>query len=206
MYHLWKTSLIIGLTCVLGACTTTGPSPQNQKTAAQPAATSVPPAQIPADLSSAQAQNTFTVPGATEQTPTTYPLPATPPGSNLQPATKPAASTPSSPNIAASEAAAINGRIGLSVQMPYQQAWTQVGKALPKAGYPIMEQDASSGVYYIVDKVGSGGVIQRDTPIYQLHLQKVGDTKTMGTLTNSQNQPASPAVSQRILGAVKRSL
>lgn len=215
--HYGKITCIISLVGILAACTTMSPGPSSgaqSSSSSKVVASSVQPAQIPADLSTTNMQNTYAVPGATVEQAAITPTTATPPGSNLAPV-KPVATAPTpaavsttstQDSIIAAEAATINGRIGLSVQMPYQQAWTQVGKALPKAGYPVMEQDAQSGTYYIVDKVGSGGVIQRDTPIYQLHLQKAGDNKTIGTLINSQNQPADTAVSQRILGAVKRSI
>lgn len=100
----------------------------------------------------------------------------------------------------------INSRQGLPINMGYQQAWGQTAKALSQAGYPVMEQDNSSGTYYILDKIGTGGVIKRDTPIYQLRLQKAGDNKTLITLSNAQNQPADDSVVQRILGALKNRL
>jgi len=99
----------------------------------------------------------------------------------------------------------VKGQQGLSLSLPYQQVWAQAKKALPQAGYPIMEQDNTSGTYYILDKAGTGGVIKRDTPIYQLHIQKNGD-KTIITLNNAQNQPAAANVSDRILGALKNKL
>lgn len=104
------------------------------------------------------------------------------------------------------ESVHIDARSGLVLPMGYQQAWNQTAKALSQVGYPVMEQDNASGTYYILDKIGTGGVIKRDTPIYQLHLQKTGSDKTVATLSNAQNQPADDGVAQRILGALKSKL
>jgi uncharacterized lipoprotein len=105
------------------------------------------------------------------------------------------------PSIA--EAVNVGGQLGLSINLPYQQVWTQTKKALPQAGYPIMEQDNTLGTYYILDKVSTGGVIKRDTPIYQLHLKKTNDNKTVITLSNAQNQAASTSVAERVLNTLK---
>lgn len=123
-------------------------------------------------------------------------------------ATAPTAAAPkAATTVAAAEAPATtqppaNGLIALSMQMSYQQAWTRLGTTLPKAGYPIAEPDSNAGIYYILDRVGSGGTITQQTPIYQLHLQKVTDTKTRVFLYDAQNQPANSAVAQRVLGAI----
>lgn len=123
-------------------------------------------------------------------------------------ATAPAAASPKAATTTTTPAAPVatqppaNGLIALSMQMSYQQAWTRLGTTLPKAGYPIAEPDSNAGIYYILDRVGSGGTITQQTPIYQLHLQKVTDTKTRVFLYDAQNQPADPAVAQRVLGAI----
>jgi uncharacterized lipoprotein len=113
-----------------------------------------------------------------------------------------AATTTTKPAAPAATQPPANGLIALSMQMSYQQAWTRLGTTLPKAGYPIAEPDSNAGIYYILDRVGSGGTITQQTPIYQLHLQKVTDTKTRVFLYDAQNQPADPAVAQRMLGAI----
>ncbi len=94
---------------------------------------------------------------------------------------------------------------GISTNLSYAQAWEKVGKALPAAGYPVMEQDSSSGTYYVLDKSSTGGTIKRDTPIYQVRIQRQGNTSSINVL-NAQNQPADAGVSSRILGSLKNQI
>lgn len=110
------------------------------------------------------------------------------------------------PKSSSAQSVSVGGQLGLSVNAPYQQAWEQTKKALPQAGYPIMEQDTGSGTYYVLDKISSGGVIKRDTPIYQLHLKKTPDNKTVIMVNNAQNQAANPDVAARILNSLKTKL
>lgn len=107
-------------------------------------------------------------------------------------------------NSAAKPAA--GSKVDLLVKLPYNQAWAQVGKSLPTTGYPVMEQDNFSGTYYILDKVGSGGSLKRDTAIYQIHLEKQGDKATAVTLLDQQNRPADSKTATRILGALKNKI
>ncbi|MDF3054454.1 MAG: putative lipoprotein [Gammaproteobacteria bacterium] len=95
---------------------------------------------------------------------------------------------------------------GFSVNMAYKDAWPKVRKALPAAGYAVMEKDETTGTYYVLDKIGSGGKIERDTPIYQVRLTKAGDAATKVILLDSANKPAAASVSNRILGALKNKL
>lgn len=98
-----------------------------------------------------------------------------------------------------------NSGSGISTNLAYTQAWTRVGKALPASGYPVMEQDTSSGTYYVLDKSSTGGVIKRNTPIYQVRVQRSGQGTNINVL-NAQNQPADPAISTRILNSIKNEL
>jgi uncharacterized lipoprotein len=123
--------------------------------------------------------------------------------------TQPVAATPTAvieAKPAVSESAILTEQASLILNMPYPQAWLKTKKALSQAGYPVMEQDNVSATYYILDKVGTGGVIKRDTPIYQLQLQKTTPTQTTLILHNAQNQPAASAVAKRVMGALQRQL
>ncbi|MFT3742013.1 MAG: hypothetical protein QM752_04975 [Gammaproteobacteria bacterium] len=77
----------------------------------------------------------------------------------------------------------------LSLNLNYNQAWSQVGKVLPAAGYQIMSTDSAMGNYSIMDTTKSGGIIKRDTPVYMVHLEKQGDNNTLVTVSSSNNQP-----------------
>jgi uncharacterized lipoprotein len=118
------------------------------------------------------------------------------------------ATVPSVPraNKAVSAQSDVSLATGFSVDMPYDDAWPKVRKALPAAGYSVMEKDDLTGTYYVLDKIGSGGKIERDTPIYQVRLTKAGDASTKIILLDSASQPASSSASNRILGALKNKL
>lgn len=111
---------------------------------------------------------------------------------------------PSVPTAQQANASLAGG--GLSVNMGYQETLSKTGKALPSAGYPVMEKDESAGTFYVLDKVGSGGKIERDTPIYQVRVLNSSGSPTQIKLLNSNGQAVSPAVSNRILGALKNKL
>ncbi len=212
-----KIILLSALAASLAACTST-PSNTTIARAAQPprmsrevTTTSVKPVQVPNDLSSANIQNNFSVPEAPAQDAQQNATLA-PPGSNISQAATPVNTTNTAPAAAplppvpAAKPAGVTGN-SLTLNVGYDQAWSKVGRALPSAGYPVMEEDNSAGTYYILDKVSSGGVIKRDTPIYQLRLEKQGTKATTLTVINPQNQQAaSPAVTTRILSALKGSL
>ncbi|HVV69285.1 MAG TPA: hypothetical protein VHE99_09700 [Gammaproteobacteria bacterium] len=222
-----KMIIVSALAASLAACTTTTPSNTKIVNETQPprlskevSVSSVNPVRVPSNLSSSNIQNSYQVPetptpGSTgEQQNTTL----APPGSNLAQATsattqpqstQPAAAPAPAPAPAVSVPAKPAGVTGnsLTLNVGYDQAWSKVGKGLPSAGYPVMEQDNSSGTYYVLDKVSSGGVIKRDTPIYQVHLEKQGAKATTVTVVNPQNQQAAPSgVTSRILSALKNSM
>jgi uncharacterized lipoprotein len=68
------------------------------------------------------------------------------------------------------------------------RAWNALANALPAAGYRILEQDRSINTYYILDTSASNGVIQKDSPIYQLRLKAIDDdTSRIDVVDNSGN-------------------
>lgn len=161
---------------------------------------SVPPVVV-SSLDSSNIKNNYAIPDAIPEGDSASSI--APPGSNLQQiqtqhlASNQAASAPAKPVSFAGTS--------LNLNMPFAEAWSKVGKALSASGYQVMEKYDYSGTYYILDKSGTGGMVKRDTQIYQVHLQKNGDTTTV-SLLNDKNKPADPAVSGRILGAVKNKL
>ncbi len=222
-----KPLLTLLLAASLAACTTT-PSPQvvQRQTQAPPvpkyvSAESVPPLNVPVVTGDNTAQNNYTVAPAETNAAAPSAASLAPPGSNLEQASNPQPVVATAANPATAQPAAVgnaaqnpapaastssSGRVALAVNMNYGQTWSQLKKVLPTAGYPVMEEDNFSGTYYILDKVSSNGSIKRDTPIYQLHLEKRGDKTTVVTVLNNQNQPADSAVATRILTAVKKSI
>lgn len=212
----------------LVACTTTPTSQSVQRQTLAPpvpkyvSAQSVPPINVPVvspDGSAQQTDYSVSATSTTAASSTSTTVSLAPPGSNLQQAANPQPVAPANqtmgqavtnqnPQTAAAPAASTSsgGRVALAVNMNYSQTWSQLKKVLPTAGYPVMEEDNFSGTYYVLDKVSSNGVIKRDTPIYQLHLEKRGDKTTVVTVLNNQNQPADSAVATRILTAVKKSI
>lgn len=205
---------------VFSACAPTHPSPPKVVSQANApglpkgSMSSVAAVEVPPGLSAETIKNDYSVPtvSAHPETPPAGSSSLLPPGSSLEKTAQQqqaAAAPPAVPQVTAAQAAAQQqqalGNVGLSVKSNYNQVWKQVGKASSAAGYPVMEEDSAAGTYYVLDKAGSGGVIKRDTPIYQLKVQKQGDN-TMITVTNSQNQPADPATTQRILSGIKNKL
>lgn len=214
-------SLLVGLCALWGvsSCTTT-PEGLAKESAPPPVAPqiskhSVTPVKSATVASSSAslpspAEGTFEVPPAPEVSEAVSSKPPemtiAPPGSSVNEQVTGKPSTASRLAETTPAHTASSGNIGLSVKMPFGQAWSAVGKALPASGYQVMEQDNVSGIYYILDKVSSGGKIKRDTPIYQMKLQKDGESTTLVTLSNAQSQPVDPALAKRILGAVKGQL
>jgi len=195
----------VALFAVIGslvACST--PSPQNianesapPKLSKQVVNNSVAPVAIREGQDATNQDSTYVVPTVPNQQ-TTEQASIAPPGSNLAQMAAPQ-------KTVATPAKTVSSNRGGSVTLKtsYAQAWDKLGKTLPAAGYPVMEQDSGSGTYYILDKVSSGGVIKRDTPIYQVHLEKSGNG-TQITVLNSQNQPADGDAAGRILSVVQK--
>jgi uncharacterized lipoprotein len=195
--------ILAGLT----ACVTT-PSPEKvakqtqiPRVPNQDAVESVQPVVV-SGLDSNNIKDNYSIPDAAEGDSANN---IAPPGSNLQQIqSQQLASNQANSVPAKAKSASFSGG-SLNLNMPFAQAWSKVGKALSASGYQVMEKYDYSGTYYILDKTGTGGMVKRDTQIYQVHLQKNGDTTTVHLL-NDKSKPADPAVSGRILSAVKNKL
>lgn len=125
-----------------------------------------------------------------------------PPGSQLmQRQPQQAVATP------ASRASAViaSSSNALVLNIPFAQAWKQVGKALAASGYKVMQQDQGIGTYFILDLASTDGQLKANTPIYQLHLKPSGGTTSV-TLFDDQGHPANVSVASRIMNALKRNL
>lgn len=215
-----KILLTLFLAGSLAACTTTPTSESVQRQTLAPplpkrvSDESVQPINVPTGLSDNNLQANYQVSGDTTTSAASSTVSLAPPGSMLEgvanagqstsePSTQPAAVAQ---NTQTATSTSSGGRVALAVNMNYSETWSQMKKILPTSGYPVMEEDSFTGTYYVLDKVSSNGVIKRDTPIYQLHLEKRGDKTTVVTVLNNQNQPADSAVATRILTAVKKSI
>lgn len=128
-----------------------------------------------------------------------------PPGSNLE---KPAASAPAKTATATTTQPSTTTPSSTSpakqtyvVAGKYNDVWKKVGVAIKKANYQLLDQDSGLGTYYVLDTSVTSGKINETTPIYQLHLTQVPQGIQL-SLLNSQSEPASADVTQRILGAV----
>jgi uncharacterized lipoprotein len=166
---------------------------------------------MPSDLNSSKIQNNYAVsPNASNsaQDPSLMP-----PGSQVQAPAPQQQQTLAQGQTAAQDPAAVAAStrkspvVGnqVTVNKNLKQTWAETGKALSSSGYSIVEQDASLSTYYVADKVGTGGSIKRDTPIYQVQLQS-GNQGTVILLMNSHNQPADSQTSNRILGTLRDKL
>src|SRR4029077_9133281 len=111
------------------------------------------------------------------------------------------------PTITATPAVASMPANGIvTINYDYSQAWDKVGQALRASGYRVLQQDNSLGRYYVLDLAGTSGKLQRNTPIYQVHLIEIGTGKTQLNLLDAHNKPADGATARRILGAVQQKL
>lgn len=90
----------------------------------------------------------------------------------------------------------------LVLNLNYDQAWNDVGRALKSSGNKVMQQDKSMGAYYILDLAGTGGQLKTTTPIYRVSIKSVGNNMNV-TLLDANNNLVNPSVSSRILGRLK---
>lgn len=170
-----------------------------------------PPTKMPQGLKTTNAQNYYPVPPAQQGTATQRPS-TMPPGNGStaapqqqSPAVAQAQQSAAQKVASAAPAVAASSTSSLVLNMNSSAAWGKVGNALQASGYKVMQQDRSMGSYYVLDLAGTGGVLKTNTPIYQVHIKPSGNNSTV-TLLNDKNQSASPVVSSRILGAVKKRL
>jgi uncharacterized lipoprotein len=170
---------------------------------------SIPATQIPKTVASNNVpmQTFYPIPPVSmapmAQTPSTVP-----PGLPVQAETAaPVATVQAQQQPETQQASAVlaSSSTALVLNMGYNQAWSAVGKALHSTGYKVMQQDNGLGAYFVLDEADSGGKLQTTTPIYQVHLKNLNSTTSV-TVLDDKNQPANPAVSARILGALKRGL
>lgn len=84
-------------------------------------------------------------------------------------------------------------------------AWKNVGRAIKKTPYRVLDKDRSMGSYYIVDSKSTDNKITKATPIYRLYLKKTGQS-TQILLLDQHNHPAKSDVVKRILGALQSKL
>lgn len=195
-------SLLCG-TALLAGCATFSPSDSSDRTQKKGAAdTSAQPVEIYTDDRITQSQSYATEPPP----PTTTVMDTQGAALAAGMAKLPGGNTPVAQKSTGAARGSSEEPSSLSLNVPYARVWGAAKKALPQAGYPIMEQDSASGTYYILDKVGSGGEIKRDAPIYQLQLQKREDQTVVARVKNAHNQSAPADITNRIFTVLKSTL
>lgn len=203
-----KTLALTVLSMSLTACSyMTGSSPNyDTNKAYRNGSPTNPDINVPPDLNGSKIQNNYAIPPAAGNGDPSL----APPGSEMQNAQMAqqqmaqAQSMPQNPAPAAPRRVPVEGN-QVTISKNLKQTWAETPKALSSSGYSIVEQDASLSTYYVADKVGSGGSIKHDTPIYQVQLQP-SNQGTVILLMNSHNQPADQSVSNRILGTLRDKL
>ena len=127
-----------------------------------------------------------------------------PPGSDFQRFKKKAQRTPPKAHQKVATRLEKNpkGLPVLALSETQKQAWTDVGKALQKTAYKVLDQDPSMASYYILDSDTTGQRITKKTPIYRVYLKGDG-AKTNVFLLDKENQPASALVAHRVLNALR---
>ena len=202
MRHLISLFLLVMSSAMLVACTSHQTDYINKSK-------TISAIMLPPGVSIKPEENYYPVPATTE---TTSPS-IVPPGSDLQRfSPKKQVSQPQAQTQLQKQASTLTSWSqtkggGESLVLSEQQAlaWKQVGGALQKTPYKILDQDVSMGSYYILDEKSTNDKITATTPIYRLVLQASGSNTDI-VLLNQNNEPATPEVSKRILGALKEQL
>lgn len=159
------------------------------------------PMTIPVNTRVKQAASYYPVPN---NTPSVAQSPSlVPPGSNLQRFKNQSQRQLNSNKKLATLQQNNNGSPVLIVSEKQNQAWAQIGRALQKTPYQILDQDSSLSSYYVLDIESTNNKITKTTPIYRVYLKSNGN-QTQVVLLNKDNQPAAKDVTQRILMAIQQ--
>jgi hypothetical protein len=87
-----------------------------------------------------------------------------------------------------------------------EKAWDIASKAATSAGYHILDRDTTAGAFYILDTPSTGGLIKRETPIYQVLLINNAPNTVDITLLQEDGVKATPEISAQILSNLMRQL
>ena len=200
-----KEILLITMTTSLVACSTMSSDSKQQNDYLKQAKT-VAPTKVPANLDASGMQPYYPIPPVTMgplQQPQSFSI--VPPGSRLAQSQMPLSDAKPALAPARTSAVVASSNNTLVLNLPYQQAWSQTGKALQASGYKVMQQDKSMGAYFVLDLAGTGGQLKANTPIYQVHVKPTGNATSI-TLFDDKGNPADAAVGSRILGALRKNL
>lgn len=146
------------------------------------------PISMPAGVRVEERESYYPVPDNTAPTTTTTPS-QEPPGSHLERFKQSSNEGLSAPSWV--------------INQPVKTAWTQVGGALHRSTYTVLDQDRSLGSYYILDTPSTHHKITQNTPIYRILLKSHGK-ETQMILLNQHNEPVNDEVANRILADVKK--
>lgn len=83
-----------------------------------------------------------------------------------------------------------------------QEAWPRVAVALKKAGLTTLEMQKKLGTMYVLDTIHTGGEIEKNTPIYQVHLTGKQQS-TVVNITDNQGHTIKNKDAKRILQELK---
>ena len=90
----------------------------------------------------------------------------------------------------------------LAIRAKLPAVWAKLATVLAKTPYSVLDQDNELHTYFIVDKVKTGGVLKRSTPIYQLELS-YHQGVTQLHLVNTRHQPVAPSVANRVMQSIQ---
>lgn len=100
---------------------------------------------------------------------------------------------------------AINAQ-SLVISEPATQVWNNLGPALQRAGYKVLLQDRRVNIYYILDVAMTYGKVQKNTPMYQIHMTPVSARTTTIAITDNSGAYINNKVAQRVLRDIHRNL
>jgi uncharacterized lipoprotein len=94
----------------------------------------------------------------------------------------------------------------LTVSKSTSQVWNNLGPALQQAGYKVLLKDKRVNIYYILDLSATRGKVQKNTPMYQIHMSTISPRKTTLSITDNTGAPVNNKIGQRVLRDIHRNL
>lgn len=94
----------------------------------------------------------------------------------------------------------------LVLTQTFDQAWDNVGNALPGADYRIIQQNKKLAIYYILDISVTKERVTKDTPLYQVHVRASAANMTEVYVTDNNQHLVADSINTEILTNLNNAL
>lgn len=91
----------------------------------------------------------------------------------------------------------------LTIAQSANQVWNKLAPALQQAGYRVLLQDRRVNIYYILDLSATQGRVQKNTPMYQVHMTPINSRTTSLSVTDNSGEQISNKIAQRVLNDIR---